>query len=129
MDDATAQLVRSRANHCCEYCHLPQTGHQERFSIDHVIARKHGGADDPANLALCCLRCNLYKGTDLTTMDPQTGQIIRLFNPREQSWEDHFTFAGASINGLTPSGRATVSLLNMNVSERVRLREALGIGQ
>src|SRR4051812_6104719 len=33
MDDATLQLVRSRAEHRCEYCHLPQSGHDEHFSI------------------------------------------------------------------------------------------------
>ena len=68
MDNALRQQVRARAGDRCEYCRLPQAGHDERFSVDHVVARKHGGADALENLALCCLRCNLHKGTDLTTL-------------------------------------------------------------
>jgi 5-methylcytosine-specific restriction endonuclease McrA len=64
MDESSRQLVWDRAAHRCEHCHLPQTGHEERFSIDHVRPRKHGGDDSVENLALSCLRCNLFKGTD-----------------------------------------------------------------
>jgi hypothetical protein len=125
MDDSTRQLVRDRAQNRCEYCHLPQAGHDERFSLDHVIARKHQGPDTPENLALCCLRCNLHKGTDLTGIDPLTRALVPLFNPRRQVWSEHFRWDGAIVSGTTKTGRTTMSVLRMNAPERVRLRTAL----
>jgi hypothetical protein len=125
MDEATRQLVRWRAGERCEYCRLPQSAHEERFSVDHIIARKHGGDDSKQNLALCCLRCNLHKGTDLTSIDPHTKQVVRLFNPRDQQWSDHFRWEGPQLRGRTSVGRATVALLQMNGLPRLRLRESL----
>jgi len=125
MDDQTRQFVRSRAEERCEYCHLPQAGHEERFSIDHVRPVKHGRDDSVSNLAFCCLRCNLCKGTNLSGIDHQSGEVVALFDPRSQSWRQHFRWNGPLIIGQTPEGRATVSVMRMNASERVRLREAL----
>ena len=82
MDDSLRQFVRHRAAGRCEYCHLPQTCHDERFSIDHVIPRKHNGSESPDNLALSCLRCNLHKGPNLSGIDPADDRIVTLFNPR-----------------------------------------------
>ena len=57
MDAATRQLVRQRASNCCEYCRLPQaTQPFVTFHIDHIIARQHGGTDNPDNLCLACQR-------------------------------------------------------------------------
>jgi hypothetical protein len=125
MDDALRQSVRRRAGERCEFCHLPQSGHEERFSIDHVVPRKHRGGDLAENLAFSCLRCNLHKGTDLSGIDPGTHSVVALFNPRQQRWREHFRWKGPILVGITPTGRATVELLRMNVAERVRLREAL----
>jgi hypothetical protein len=86
---------------------------------------KHGGDDSLENLALSCLRCNLYKGTDLAGMDSADGSIATLFNPRRQVWDEHFRLMGAMMVGLTPTGRATMALLQMNARERLHLREAL----
>ncbi len=33
------------------------------------------------NLALACPYCNRYKGTDLGSLDPETGQLTPFFNP------------------------------------------------
>jgi hypothetical protein len=110
----------------CEFCHLPQHGHDEHFSIDHIIARKHGGGgDDEENLALCCLRCNLCKGTNLSGLDPLDGSVVTLFSPRRDVGGDHFRWNGTTLVGSTPAGRATVEVLVMNAPERVRLRRAL----
>ncbi|HSU68120.1 MAG TPA: HNH endonuclease signature motif containing protein [Tepidisphaeraceae bacterium] len=125
MDDRTRQQVRRRAGNRCEYCHLPQSGHGERFSVDHVIARKHGGSDLDENLAFCCLRCNLFKGTDMSGIDPVTNSPTQLFNPREGRWADHFEWRGVVLWGRTPGARATVVLLRMNAPERVHLRQSL----
>jgi hypothetical protein len=48
-----------------------------------------------------------------------------LFHPRRHSWREHFAFFGHKIIGLTPVGRATVSLLNMNDHRRTSLRKEL----
>ena len=125
MDDAIRQLVVRRANNRCEYCHLPQSGHDERFSIDHIIALKHGGKTTLENVALSCLRCNLHKGTNLSGIDPVSSAIVNLFHPRSNNWREHFSLIGPMLTGLTPAGRATIEVLKMNASERVRLRQAL----
>ncbi|HMO27176.1 MAG TPA: HNH endonuclease signature motif containing protein [Tepidisphaeraceae bacterium] len=122
---ATLDLVRRRAGHRCEYCRLPQSVHDQPFSVDHITARKHGGGDEDTNLALCCLRCNLRKGTDLTGIDPVTQQIAVLFHPRRNDWDEHFRWDGASIVGVTQSERVTVQVLQMNDPVRLRLRESL----
>lgn len=95
------------------------------FQIEHIIPRKHGGDDDPTNLALACNRCNAHKGSNLTGIDPETGEIVRLFNPREHSWAEHFRLVDVTLVGLTAVGRTTVRVLNMNDGRRVRLRAAL----
>jgi hypothetical protein len=126
MDAATRRAVWERAGRRCEYCRLHQ-GHLPftTFHVEHVIARKHGGTGDFANLALACDRCNVYKGSDLTGVDPQTGKIVRLFNPRTQVWEQHFRFDGPAIVGRTLVGRVTAQVLNMNAPPRLRLRARL----
>src|SRR5215217_4684844 len=104
MDSARRQEVRRRAQDLCEYCRLPQSAIYLRFHIEHVIARQHGGRDDMGNLALSCDRCNLYKGPNLTAIDPESGDLVRLFNPRTDEWQRHFRIYDAVIEGLTEIG-------------------------
>ena len=92
------------------------------FHVEHIVARQHHGGDEPGNLALACDRCNLHKGPNLTAIDPQTGNIVLLFNPRSDVWEEHFELRSGQIVGLTERGRATAALLSMNDRTRVRLR-------
>ncbi len=126
MSPRLRQSVRERAAGRCEYCRF----HEEDlpfwpFHVDHVIAGQHGGADDAENLAWACQRCNLCKGTNLTAIDPDSSEIVRLFNPRRDKWTEHFVMAGNQIVGLTPIGRATSWLLEMNSEERLELRTEL----
>ncbi|HUG90267.1 MAG TPA: HNH endonuclease signature motif containing protein [Planctomycetaceae bacterium] len=124
MDATTREIVCRRADDACEYCRIPQEATPLiAFHVEHITARQHGGTDDPGQLALACDRCNAYKGPNLTSIDPDTGNIVLLFNPRRDAWNDHFRFRGGQIVGLTPIGRATVRLLNMNALRRVQLRE------
>jgi hypothetical protein len=95
-----------------------------RRRAGNVVSRQHGGSDDPNSLALACDRCNAYKGPNLTSIDPDTGTVVALFNPRRDRWDDHFAVEGGHIAGLTATGSATVRLLNMNAPRRVELREA-----
>jgi hypothetical protein len=92
------------------------------FHVEHITAKQHGGSDDPKELALACDRCNAYKGPNLTTIDENTGEIVPLFHPRRDNWNDHFELRGSIIVGLTAVGRATARLLNMNSPHRVELR-------
>jgi hypothetical protein len=79
--------------------------------VDHVVAEKHGGLTEAANLAFTCWRCNRHKGTDLGSFDPQTGVFSFLYNPRTEHWAVHFALSGYRLEGLTPAGRTTVQLL------------------
>ena len=124
MDTVTRAWVWRRASGRCEYCHIPQEATPLiSFHVEHIVARQHGGSDSADNLALACDRCNAYKGPNLTSIAPDTGAIIPLFNPRQNTWDDHFRFDGGRIVGLTPTGQATVRLLNMNALRRIQLRE------
>lgn len=80
MDAATAQRIRHIAGNRCEYCRLPQQHSALQFHIEHIIARQHGGKEEFENLALACPECNLLKGPNLTSRDPDTGQITRLIH-------------------------------------------------
>ena len=123
MDRALREFVRERARHRCEYCHLPQAVDPFfTYHIEHIVARQHGGGDEEPNLALACYHCNSHKGPNLSAFDPGTGTLVRLFHPRQDNWDDHFELNGIIIVGRTPTGRATATLLQMNASDRRRLR-------
>lgn len=117
------RLVRQRAGNCCEYCLLSQSGQLVSFQIDHIIAVKHDGTDEDDNLCLACYDCNIYKGSDVAALDPLTRAATRLYDPRQQVWDEHFTLKpDATISGLTPEGRTTVRVLRINDTERVNQR-------
>jgi hypothetical protein len=61
----------------------------------------------------------------LTGIDPIGGKVAPLYHPRLDEWDKHFRMEGASIEGITPIGRATVRVLAMNDARRVELRAAL----
>ena len=119
------RLVIARACECCEYCLIHGDDRPETHPIDHVIALRHGGLTAAENLALACAICNNLKGTDLSAIDPRTGMIVPLFNPRMQKWNDHFELAGAEVIGRTATGRATVALLQLDSHERLSYRRDL----
>ena len=126
MDAAVRQLVWHRASDRCEYCRLAQAAAPAfTFHVEHIRARQHRGSDDPSNLALACPDCNRHKGPNLSGIDPESRQLVPLFNPRIHSWDEHFTMQGPRIRGLTATGRATVELLDMNNDERVEMRGEL----
>src|SRR4051812_45075515 len=55
----------------------------------------------------------MWLGPNLSGIDPISGAVASLFNPRSQVWADHFEIRGAAIIALTPTGRATVRVLEM----------------
>ena len=116
------RLVMERAEMQCEYCRLAEMVSYYPHEFEHIIAKKHDGLTEANNLAYACARCNRFKGSDLGSFDPQTGQFAFLFNPRTQFWEDHFIVTADRLVGITPAGRVTVKLLQMNLEERVAER-------
>ena len=125
--EALRRQVEKRANHRCEYCLLPANLSFYPHEVDHVIALKHRGTTTSDNLAYACWRCNRYKGSDLGSFDPKTGEFSFLFNPRTQAWADHFSRQDARILGKTQSGRTTAHLLKLNANERMIERKRLNL--
>jgi hypothetical protein len=117
--------VWRRAGDACEYCRMPQALDELTFEIDHVVAESHGGKTAPHNLALSCFNCNRFKGPNLSGIDPRSGRLTRLFNPRRHRWETHFRWQGARLVGRTAVGRTTIRVLHINDWLRVQLREEL----
>ena len=123
--EALRRQVIERASECCEYCLLPQTVSLYTHEVDHIIAEKHRGETVLENLCLACLECNRAKGSDFGSFDPETGEITLLYNPRQQSWEEHFRLDGARIVPLSAEGRVTAFVLKLNDEIRVRARQSL----
>jgi HNH endonuclease len=92
--------------------------------IEHIVPKIHGGTDDPENLALACIDCNLHKGTNLTGIDPQTNEVTERFHPRRQNWDDHFEWRGIHLAGRIAVGRTTIRVLNMNSEDQIALRSS-----
>lgn len=124
MPSAHEQFVAERAGYRCEYCHIPTAFFRVAFVCDHIIARKHGGQDIPENLAYACPFCNSFKLDNIAGVDSQSKEILRLFNPRKDSWKTHFRWDDAVLVGISPIGRATVQVLNINEFHR-RLHRAI----
>src|SRR5436309_15286281 len=112
---ATDRRVREAARHRCGYCLSQQHLVMARLEIEHIIPVCRGGSSDESNLWLSCPLCNRAKADRVAGADPETGQVVPLFNPRTQRWAEHFRWSedGIRIVGLTPTGRATVAVLHL----------------
>jgi hypothetical protein len=117
--------VQARANCMCEYCKLPDFLAFASFEVDHIIAKAHSGGSELENLAWACPLCNLHKGPNLTSIDPDTRKIRKLFHPRQNRWSTHFRLSEGLIIPRTGSARATIALLKMNLPQTFGLRRAL----
>jgi 5-methylcytosine-specific restriction endonuclease McrA len=122
---ALRRLVYERADGCCEYCLIPDGAVFAAHEIDHIIAEKHGGPTEADNLALSCVVCNKYKGSDIASIDPDRRKIVPLYHPRRDLWSDHFQLSQTQFLPLTPTGRVTVRLLQLNHPDRIEERELL----
>lgn len=115
--------VQTRAGGHCEYCRAPVELGFHAHQVDHIIAQKHGGETVAENLAMSCIACNQFKGSDLSSLDPATLELTALFHPRQQDWNDHFEMRGLFVIPKTAVGRVTVNLLQFNAPERIIERE------
>lgn len=116
VNDLLRQRVRRRAKSLCEYCHSPESISATRFTIDHTYPRSLGGSDNFENLALACSRCNQRRYNFITGRDQKTSSIATLYNPRKQSWVNHFVWSvdTTRIIGTSSTGRATCDRLDIN---------------
>ncbi len=120
------ELVAVRAKFCCEYCLIPEKFLATTFHIDHIVSQKHGGLTEIDNLAFSCPHCNQNKGSDIgTILKDDKFKIIRLYNPRIDTWDEHFLFDYGKIEGITKIGTSTVKILEINQIERIILRKTL----
>lgn len=110
----------------CEYCHTDETWQYVPFTLDHVMPLSLGGTTAVENLALACFHCNRRKSNAIRAMDPTTRQEVPLFNPRADTWREHFAWSddGLEIIPLTAPGRATLHALELNRERVKRIREA-----
>jgi hypothetical protein len=125
MTTIPASLRRSviqRANNRCEYCSISQVGQVATFHIDHIIPVVAGGKTTSDNLALACVSCSLRKGARQDLEDLQTGEMVTIFNPRQQNWKEHFRWDGVNVIGLTAIGQATVEGLDLNRATMLVIR-------
>jgi len=128
VDAATRAAIEERAGFRCEYCRLPVRGQIATFPVDHPTPRSSGGLTVLANLALACPHCNGHKWAHTAALDHASGELVPLFNPRMDRWEEHFQWAAADrtiLEGRTACGRATVELLQMNHLNMVDIRRLL----
>ncbi len=123
--EALRNQVARRAHRRCEYCLIHEDDTAFPPHIDHIVSRKHGGLSDIENLAYACVLCNRSKGSDVAALDPRSGEIVRLFHPREDLWADYFQLDGCSIRAISDVGAATAGLLRFNAPERLAERSLL----
>ncbi len=117
--------IRAAAQSRCEYCLLHKVYTEKALEFDHIIATQHGGLTVLENLCLACFDCNRQKGPNLCSVDPDSGDVVRLFDPRQQLWAEHFRVRGAVIEPLTAVARATVRVLDVNSVDRLVDRQPL----
>ena len=114
----------AQGGHRCGYCRSSQRIMGVRLILDHLTPRAHGGTDDEENLWPSCQPCNGFKQARTEARDPAGGDLVPLFSPRQQRWDEHFAWVdgGRRIEGRTAIGRATVAALRLNRQELVEAR-------
>ncbi|GAB4458321.1 MAG: HNH endonuclease signature motif containing protein [Armatimonadaceae bacterium] len=120
------RLVKYRAKDCCEYCRIPEDATVNGCEVDHIIAEKHNEQTSEENLAYACFFCNRNKGSDLGSYKPNTQDFVRFFNPRIDSWAEHFVIDPtdhATILSLTEIGEVTARIFGFNDPNRIQERQ------
>lgn len=122
---ALRRNITELSRHRCGYCLRTEELMGMPMTIEHIIPEALGGTTTEDNLWLACPSCNQFKGSKIKAHDPQTGKLVKLFNPRTQNWNDHFQWNidGSQILGKTACGRATIVALNMNNTEIIVTRK------
>lgn len=99
--------VFHRDGYTCRYCGDKMA---ERYEMDHIVPRSHGGSDRVSNLVVSCRKCNMAKGNQ--TMDEfLAGQPARL----------------AAIRRVQRAPLADASQMNIIVPALIRAIEDVGL--
>lgn len=124
IQQALRRRVAQSAHYRCGYCQTQESVIGMPLEIEHIIPQALGGESTESNLWLACPRCNRYKGARTSAVDPLDGVEVPLYDPRRQPWHEHFVWrqTGLVIEGITPTGRATVEALQLNNSFIIRAR-------
>lgn len=120
-----AAQIRADAGHRCGYCRSDERVTGSLLSIEHILPVAAGGLTERSNLWRSCRECNERKGAQIQVTDPDSGEIVNLYNPRTQHWRDHFRWSddGLLIIGVTVIGRATVAALDLNRPHQIVARQ------
>lgn len=118
-----ARIASWAQDRCC-YCQTQERVSGVALTVEHIIPDSLGGTSDRSNLCLSCRSCNETKGIRVSTVDPETGEEVRLFHPRTDRWSEHFAWSddGVHVVGRTAIGRATIEALRMNRPLAVQAR-------
>jgi hypothetical protein len=124
---AVREGVIIRSGNCCEYCKSQDKYSPNGFTIDHIVPESLGGTDDLENLAYACFLCNRLKSKKLHSIDGLTETHAPIYNPRIESWHEHFAWNedASIIVGISPTGRGTVAELKLNREKLIEYRKAI----
>jgi hypothetical protein len=124
---ALKRQVEERAAGRCEYCRSPASFSSQPFSVEHIVPKSRGGASVAENLALACQGCNNHKYDKIEVRDPASGDVVQIYHPRRDRWQDHFAWSDdfTRLLGVSPKGRGTVLSLRLNREGLVNLRRVL----
>lgn len=127
MNKTLKQAIKIRAKYCCEYCLTPEYFSPDPFENDHIQPSSKDGDNDFENYAFSCSGCNGFKFNAIEAIDPASAQVVRLYNPRKDIWNEHFCWDEnfTVLLGISPIGRATVFKLKLNRTGLINLRVAL----
>ena len=120
-----ASFIQARAHGRCEYCLIHEDDSHFPHQPDHVVAQKHRGPTHEDNLAWACYLCNLLKGSDIASVDIESGRSLSPFQPAIGQWADHFRLRRMAVVPLTPIGRVTEYLLQFIHTQAVQDRRWL----
>lgn len=126
---ALKRLVFDRARGLCEYCRSQAKYAVDPLVMEHIRPVSRGGKTSKENLALSCQTCNNSKYVKTEAVDSVTNTVAPLFHPRRMVWSEHFTWNedATRMLGLTPTGRATITLLKTNRESLRNIRQMLAM--
>jgi 5-methylcytosine-specific restriction endonuclease McrA len=89
--DHDRRVIEGKCIHCGRRLRLRVDGKPiSRATIEHIVARTHGGGDELENLAIACAGCNAGKGHRLDVRsadDPKLQQVqSTLAQRRRRRW-------------------------------------------
>jgi hypothetical protein len=58
-------------------------------------------------------------------VNQETQEMVRLFHPRRDTWEEHSAWDGSRLLGRTSVGQVTIAVLAINAPYRLEVRQAL----